>query len=137
MKFGQLRKDFVSAPSQRNNDNPAVLSVLCPANKSVLHSTFDQSHNRVVPFLQEFGEFRDGGGATTGKSSDAEHQLVLLWSHPTLPCCVLTKAKKFSQGIAKPCKIADDTLNFRGTFVFGAPTGGGLRAHHNTISYRE
>jgi hypothetical protein len=124
-------------PCQGNHHQPAICCALYPANKPVLHRTLDQSYHRMVPFLKKFGKFRERGGATTGKSSDAEHQLVLLWSHSELSGCVFTKAKKFAQGIAKPSKIADEVLDFKLVLTRGTPPGTGLGIHGSILSYCE
>jgi hypothetical protein len=67
-------------------------------------------------------------------SGYAKQQLVLLWSHATFPGSILAKAYKFAQGIAKPCKIADDSVDFRLSFVFGAPARRCSHTHSEIIS---
>jgi hypothetical protein len=64
-----------------------------------------------MAFLEKLSEFGNIRSAAIAKTTDAQHELVLLWGHAALSSCFLAKTKEFAERIAELRKIAHDQFD--------------------------
>lgn len=137
VQAGQSRKYSYSTRGQGDDDHPAVFSILRPMYEPVLYRSFHQPHYRMMPLLQKFREFGNGGAAAAGVTSHAQQQLVLLRGYAALACCIFAKAQKLAQRVAKPRKITNNGVWFIPMPIGRTLSSSSLRAHNsNYIALR-
>jgi len=102
---GQLGENFFPLRRERNIHDAAIGGILRSHDQAAVHRPLHQAHDRVMPFLQKFSEFRDRCRSAPGKSPNTQHQLMLLRSYAAAAGGKLTEAQKFAQSIAKPRQL--------------------------------
>lgn len=78
MQPGQFMQRSGSLPSEADPHEAPVARALFLANEPSPRSALHETHHGIVPLLEEFGQFGDGGPRAPGVACHAQQQLVLL-----------------------------------------------------------
>jgi hypothetical protein len=107
VQAGQFSQRRAAAGRQAHSHEAPILCSWPLAYQASPGSSLNQAHYGVVPFLEELGQFGNGGPPPAGVRCYSQKQLVLLGSDATGPRGALAVSQKTSKPVAEPRRPAE------------------------------